>query len=70
MSISTDPRPDLWVTGTANLVILHDKSRMRIGDLVVCSPSPKPNVWYRFWARVLCGIRWEDVLPATDQEKQ
>lgn len=23
--------------------------------------TPKPNAWYRFWQRFLCGIRWEDV---------
>lgn len=25
------------------------------------SPAPPPNAWYRFWARVLLGVVWEEI---------
>lgn len=25
------------------------------------SPHPKPNIWFRFWYKVLLNWRWEDV---------
>lgn len=27
--------------------------------LTVVSPALRPNMWYRFWARVLLGVTWE-----------
>lgn len=30
--------------------------------IVFTFPSAKPNAWYRFWQRILCNIRWEDVV--------
>lgn len=40
-----------------------NRSCLRFGQWSVYSYRSKPNAWYRFWQRFLCGIRWEDVAP-------
>jgi len=39
------------------------KSKLVIndGDIIIESPRPLPNWWYRMWYKILLGWKWENV---------
>jgi len=38
----------------------------RFVPLCIESAVPVPNIWYRFWGRVLINVRWKKALPVDD----
>lgn len=56
------PMPSVETGGTAPAAPHGPRSRLRIcRPTVIYSLDPRPNLWYRFWIRVLLGWKWEEL---------